>query len=92
MIKVEAKSTVKGENQGTDISVEMRGTGEEIVNEALSIIKALMGDIKQNDRLLYMMCIHSIAKDMSILLGEDEEDVIAKKISDITDKSVISPF
>lgn len=96
MIKVEAKAETNGKKEGTALSVEMEGTGLQIVNETLSIVRALMHDIKDQDALLHAMCLHMIVKDPSILTGNDDEDDeealhehMAMELSGLTDRSVI---
>lgn len=99
MIKIKANATMRGENAGTEITIEMRGEGMQIANEALSIIQGLMGDIKGNSRVLHAMCLEAIADNPEILLAnkdDEEEDAeemlhgaVGIKMSRATDKSVI---
>lgn len=96
MIRVEAKAEAKGKKEGTALSVEMEGTGLQIVTETLCIVRALMRDIKDQDALLHAVCIHMIVKDPSILTGNDDEDDeetlhehMAKELSGLTDRSVL---
>ena len=96
MVKVEANSTMKGRKQGTELTVEMNGSGIQISNEILSIIQGLMGDLKENDEILHAICLKTIAENPGILLGkrDDDEDeelraAMAMKMSKTTDKSVI---
>ena len=71
MVKVEAQ--VNGDH--TDVSVAMEGKGIDIVNEAISVIQAVMGDLKKNEEPLHLVAIKAIADDPSILLGGDEAQV-----------------
>lgn len=94
MVKVEANSTMKGEDRGTELTVEMEGSGIQISNEILSIIQGLMSDLKEHDRFLHAMCLQAIADNPRILLGKKDEDEelresMAMKMSKTTDRSVI---
>lgn len=71
MIEVKAKADV--ERQGTSISTSMEGMGIELVNEAIAIIKSVMGSLKSTDQTLHMVALAQIAMDSSILIGDDDE-------------------
>ena len=94
MVKVEANSTLKGKKRGTELAVEMSGSGIQISNEVLSIIQELMGNLKENDEILHAICLQTIAENPGILLGKRDEDeelraAMAMKMSKTTDRSVI---
>lgn len=95
MVEVKATATMSGENQGTEVSVKLSGEGMQIANEALSVIEALMGDIKENSVLLHALCLEAIANNPGILLGNTKDNTdalreeIAAKMSAATDKNVI---
>lgn len=74
MIEVKATSVTKDGEKGVQFSFSFEGTGEEIVNEALISIRAIIAGVREEDETLYAMVIAAMAQDKSILRGERDED------------------
>ena len=95
MVKVEANTVMRGETRGAEVTIDLKGDGVQIADDILAIIQGLMGEMKENDRLLHMFCLQAIADNPKILIGkEDDEEkelreAMAMKMSNTTDKSVI---
>ena len=95
MVKVEANTVMRGESRGAEVTIDLKGDGIQIADEILVIIQGLMGEMKENDRLLHLFCLQAIASNPKILLGkeDDEEEelreAMAMQMSKAADKSVI---
>lgn len=79
MIEVKAETVGKGEDKGVSISVRTEGTGEEVVNETLTIIEGLMKGLKKDAPGLHLVALQAIADNPWILSGdEDNKEYDAK--------------
>lgn len=78
MIKVTAESVTKDGEKGVQLSCSLEGEGEEVVNEALVSIKAIIAGVKEESLGLYAMMIAAMAQDQSILRGERSESAVNK--------------
>lgn len=74
---VKAEATVNKEKNGCNVSISIDGHGEDLINETLALIQGVMGSLKEQDRILHMLALQTIAEHSEILLGEEED--IAKK-------------
>lgn len=74
MIEVKAESVTKDGEKGVQLTCSLEGAGDEIVNEALISIRAIIGGVKEESLVLYTMLIAAMAEDQSILRGERGED------------------
>lgn len=74
---VQIKGTIDREKEGTHLELSVEGTGEDILIETLSIIQALMSDLKRNSHTLHLIAVQTIADNPNILLGDDEDEAIA---------------
>lgn len=74
MLTVTAESVTKDGEKGVQLTCSLEGTGEEIVNEALISIRAIIAGVKEESLGLYSMMIAAMAEDQSILRGERGED------------------
>ena len=72
---IEVKAKVDEEQNGTNLTLSVEGTGKDILIETLSIIQGLMGDLKNNSEELHLIAVKIIADNPSILLGEIEESI-----------------
>ena len=70
MIEVKAKSVTKDGEKGVQLSCSLEGTGEEIVNEALISIRAIIAGVREEDENLYAMMMLTMACNKSVLRGE----------------------
>lgn len=91
MIEIKATTTEKNGEQGVQIESQVTGTGLEIVNETLLIIKALMDALKDNDPLLHLAALETIADNRDILCGDkaEDEERVAKAMSEMMSKAII---
>lgn len=91
MIEVKAETIEKNGEQGVQINSQVTGTGLEILNETLLIIKALMDSLKDNDPILHSAALEAIADHRDILCGDEAEDKerAAKAMSEIMSKAII---
>lgn len=88
MIEIKATTTEKNGEQGVQIESQVTGTGLEIVNETLLIIKALMDALKDNDPLLHLAALETIATNKDILSGSKDSNE-EKVMSDLMSKGII---
>lgn len=72
---IEVKAKVDEEQNGTNITLSVEGTGKDILIETMSIIQALMGDLKNNSSALHLIAVKVIADNPSILIGDAEESI-----------------
>lgn len=70
MIEVKAESVTKDGEKGVQLTCSFEGVGEEVVNEALVSIRAIIAGVKKQSFGLYAMMIAAMAEDQSILRGE----------------------
>ena len=91
MIEVKATTVEKDGEKGVQIEAQTEGSGLEIVNETLFIIKSLMGNLKRESPLLHLMAVKTIADNRDILCGDEAEDKerAAKAMSEIMSKAII---
>lgn len=73
MIEVKAETIVKDGEKGVSISARTEGSGEEVVNETLTIIEALMKNLKKEAPALHLIALQAIAEEPWILSGEENE-------------------
>lgn len=78
MVKAEAQTDK--EKGGCNTSVQVEGTGRDIINEILCIIETLMKDLKDTDEVLHAIALQAIADNPEILTGEDAELVEVKSV------------
>ena len=96
MIEIVAKKETKNGKEGVDLNVKIEGTSIEIGSEVLAIIYSLMKEVRDNDLALHLNCLMAIRENPWILSGRDEPsddveaDLMARAMSKMTDKSVIS--
>lgn len=96
MIEVVSKKETKNGKEGVSLNVKIEGYSVEIGNEVLAIIHSLMKEVRDKDPALHLTCLMSISENPWILTGRDpnsddmEADLIARAMSKVTDKSVIS--
>lgn len=91
MIEVKAATVEENGEKGVRVEAQTEGSGLEIVNETLILIKALMGNLKKEAPLLHLMAVKSIADNRDILCGDEVEDKerAAKAMSEIMSKAII---
>lgn len=88
MIEVKAETIEKNGEQGVQINSQVTGTGLEILNETLLIIKALMDSLKDNDPILHLAALETIAANKDILQGSKDSNE-EKVMSDLMSKGII---
>ena len=71
---VEVKATADNVRNGTSVKVKYDGTGFDVIQETVALIRGLMGDLRKNAPNLHAAIITELALDPSVLLGEDEDD------------------
>lgn len=84
MIEIKAETVEKNGEQGVQINSQVTGSRLEIVNETLLIIKALMEGLKDNDPILHLAALETIAANRDILRGgkdSNEEKVMSELMS-----------
>lgn len=87
--KVEELDREKNE-AGVGITCRMEGTGEELLHEALSSIRAITNNLKRENEWLHMVLLQEIATDTTVLFGEDyERDKMAAELASLNSKSII---
>lgn len=90
MIEVKATTVEQDGEKGVQIEAQTEGTGIEITNETLFIIKALMGNLKSESPILHLAVIRAIAENKEILLGDGDDDIKAEKaMSELMSKAII---
>ena len=91
MIEVKATTVEQDEGKGVQIEAQTEGSGLEIVNETLSIIKALMGNLKREAPLFHLMALKTIADNRDILCGDEAEggERAAKVMSELMSKGIL---
>lgn len=88
MIDIKAESVIRDGDKGVEVSCATKGTGEEIVNEALTIIQSLMATLKKEMPALHLIVLKTLADNAHILLGEDE-DSFASLMCEAMSKGII---
>lgn len=71
---IELKATADNVRNGTSVQVKYDGTGFDIIQETVALIRGLMGDLHKNAPSLHEAIITELALNPSVLLGEDEDD------------------
>lgn len=71
---VEVKAIADNVRNGTSVQVKYDGTGFDVIQETVALIRGLMGDLRKNAPSLHAAIITEIALDSSIILGEDEDE------------------
>ena len=74
MVSVKSKSDK--ERGGCELSISIEGYGEDILYEAISVVKGVMGSLKEESKALHLLAIKAIADDPTILIGDEEDDDI----------------
>lgn len=74
MIEVTANSVTKDGEKGVQLTCSLEGTGEEIVNEALISIRAIIAGVREEDENLYAMMMLTMLHNKSVLRGERDGD------------------
>lgn len=94
MVNVKARSEEVNGEAMVEVALEVNATGKELISESLTIIHSLMKELKSKDIVLHALCIQAIKDNIWVLTGEDEEEdkatLIAKAMSKMTDKNIIS--
>lgn len=88
MIEIKATTVERDGEKGVQIESQVEGSGLEIVNETLLIIKALMDGLKDSDPVLHIAALETIADNREILLGSKNRDE-EKTMSKIMSKAII---
>lgn len=70
MIEIKAHAI---ENNKTHIICNANGTREEIVNETLAVISALVGDYAKNDPVIHMLILLGLSEHPEVICGEDKD-------------------
>lgn len=91
MIEVKATTVEKDGEKGVQIAVQTDGSGLEIVNETVLIIKALMGNLKNEAPHLHLVALMAIKDHRDILCGDgvEDEEHAAKALSEMMSKAII---
>lgn len=71
---VSAKATADDKRRGCEVSISMEGNGHKLVEEILALIQGVMGSLKEQDLILHLLVLQTIADHSEILLGEEMSD------------------
>lgn len=88
MIEIKATTVEQDGEKGVQIESQVEGSGLEIVNETLLIIKALMDGLKDSDPMLHIAALETIADNKEILFG-GKDGHEEKTMSEIMSKAII---
>lgn len=91
MIEVRATAELlsdEGNKANVEVRCEFNGTGDELVHEAISVIKSVCGHLKEQSPVLHFMLIQQIAKDKTILFGK-EDDRVKAELASLMSRNVI---
>lgn len=72
MVKVTASRNE--EKGGCNVNCSFDGNGQDIANEVVCIIEALMSNLNREDIMLHAIVIQTIAENPYILTGESKEE------------------
>lgn len=80
---VEVKAIADNNKEGCNVSISIEGSGREILEETIAVVKGAMGSLKEESFMLHMLAIKAMADDPTILLGDDAEDADKFSYKDI---------
>ena len=80
MIEIKAETVVKNGDKGVSVTARTEGTGEEVVNETLTIIESLMRNLKKETPALYLIALQAIADNPWILSGDESNEEYEAKM------------
>ncbi len=73
MVEVKAQTEIRDGDSGVSVTTQLNGTSVDIAAEILAIIENLMRGIRRESPLLHMMIIQTIAENMEILSGDNDD-------------------
>lgn len=91
MIRVKATAEILSDDGGeanVGVECEFNGTGDELVHEAIAVIRSVCGHLKEQSIVLHAMLVQQIASDSSILLGK-EDDRVKAELASLMSRNVI---
>lgn len=91
MIEVKATAEIlsdDGDEANVGVKCEFNGTGNELIHEAIGVIRTVCGHLKETSPVLHAMLIQQIAKDSTVLLGK-EDDRVKAELASLMSRNVI---
>lgn len=76
MIKIEATAGKKHDNQeGTEIFLQCHGEAYSIIEESIAIIRTIMNNLKEKDKVLHLIVLDRIQKNPEILTCQNADNI-----------------